>query len=107
MPPKHDHFNDLWVGLGLHMPAHFGLLCQRSLTVSYLPSFFAKSPSRRGSSLKAVLLALESGSCVSEPDATAPPIRPQYSRDAATDSTLVSSLIVAMNISLALFTFNS
>ena len=93
VPPKHDYFNDFWVGLGLHMPAHFGLLCQRPLTVSYIPSFFAKSPSRRGSSLQAALLALASGGCVSEPDATAPPIRPQFSRDAATDSTPVSSAL--------------
>ena len=94
VPLEHDYFNDLWVGLGLHMPAHFGLLCRRPLTVSYIPSFFAKSPSRRGSSLQAaLLLALASGGCVSEPDATAPPTRPQYSRDAATDSTLVSSAL--------------
>ena len=88
-PPKQD--SDLWVGLGLRMPAHFNLLCQMPLSVS---SFSAKSPSQRGSSLQAALPRVRaSGVCVSELDVTASPTRPQYWRDAATDSTLVSSAL--------------
>ena len=39
-PPKQD--SDLWVGLGLRMPAHFNLLCQMPLSVSYYTFFLCQ-----------------------------------------------------------------